>query len=242
MGRINGYVGRRSILKLAGIGGMGLAAAVGGGVLWSSHQASVPQSATGSDRKTVSADEALKKLMDGNRRFVQQKRVYPGQSRSRLQETATSQFPFAAILGCADSRVPDEIIFDQGIGDIFVVRVAGNVATPEVIGSLEYSTALLGSQLIMVLGHERCGAVTAAVKEEEVPGIISSFVEEIKPAVKRVRNQSGDPVENSVVSNIKYQVELLAKNSTVFKDLIQQGKLKIVGARYDLDIGEVRLI
>ncbi len=242
MGRINGYVGRRSILKLAGIGGMGLAAAVGGGIFWSTHQAGVSQPTTGSDRKPVNPDEALKMLMEGNKRFVQQKRIYPAQSRSRVQETATGQNPFAGILACADSRVPDEIIFDRGIGDIFVVRVAGNVVNPDVLGSLEYTTALLGSQLIMVLGHERCGAVTAAVKDEEVPGSISSLVNEIKPAVERVKNLSGDPVENSVVSNIKYQVELLTKQSTVFKDLIEQGKLKIVGARYDLDSGEVTLV
>lgn len=242
MSRVNGYVGRRSILKLAGIGGMGLAAAVGGGVFWGTHQGSFPQSAGGSEGKAVNPDDALKKLMDGNRRFVQQKQVHPNQTRSRLQETANGQSPFAGILACADSRVPDEIIFDQGIGDIFVVRVAGNVATPEVIGSLEYTTALLGAQLIMVLGHERCGAVTAAVKDEEVPGSIGSFVEDIKPGIESAKNQPGDPVENSVISNVKYQVELLTKRSPVFTELIQQGKLKIVGARYDLDSGEVKLV
>jgi carbonic anhydrase len=159
-----------------------------------------------------------------------------------LQETAVAQYPFASILGCADSRVPAEIVFDQGLGDLFVVRLAGNVVSPTAIGSLEFATAVLGSQLIVVLGHERCGAVQAAIKGELIPGRIGTFVEDIKPALARVKNKSGDAVDNAVVANVQYQVELLQGTSSMLTPLIQEGKLKIVGGRYDLDTGEVTIV
>src|SRR5579883_242895 len=126
--------------------------------------------------QALNPDMALKKLMAGNQRFVQHQPQYPDQSAKRLQEVAQAQHPFATILSCADSRVPAEIIFDQGIGDIFDVRIAGNITTPEALGSIEYAVALLGTPLLMVLGHERCGAVTAAVKNEALPGEIGTFV------------------------------------------------------------------
>lgn len=159
-----------------------------------------------------------------------------------MQETANAQYPFASILGCADSRVPAEIVFDQGLGDLFVVRMAGNVVSPTAVGSLEFSTAVLGSQLIVVLGHERCGAVAAAVKGDPLPGRIGTFVEDIKPAVARVKGKSGDAVENAVIANVQYQVELLQGTSVMLTQMIQEGKLKIVGGRYDLDTGEVTML
>ena len=138
--------------------------------------------------------------------------------------------------------MPAEIVFDQGLGDLFVVRVAGNVASPTVIGSLEFASAVLGSQLIVVLGHARCGAVSAAVKGDPLPGRIGVVVEEIKPAVERVRLKTGDLEQNSITANVQYQAEKLAESSTILAGLIKQGKLRIVGGQYDLATGKLSLV
>ncbi len=202
----------------------------------------VPQSAQAQERPpAIDPDSALKRLLDGNKRFVEDKRQNL-QAKLRLQETAAAQFPFASILGCADSRFPAEIVLDQGLGDLFVVRVAGNIASQTAIGSLEFSTAVLGTQLILVIGHERCGAIAAAVEGNPLPGRIGSVVEEIKPAVRRVRNKPGDAVDNAVIANIQYQVERLKEASTILSNLMRDGKLKIVGGRYDLDSGELLIV
>ncbi|WP_254721761.1 carbonic anhydrase [Kovacikia minuta] len=132
-------------------------------------------------------------------------------------------------------------MFDAGVGDIFDIRVAGNIVTPEILGSLEYAAALLGTRLIMVLGHERCGAVTAAVKNEPLPGSIGSLVKAIKPAVGRVK-PGDNQVEQVVVENVRYQIERMQKNSPVLTQLVADGKLKIVGGRYDLDTGTVAIV
>jgi carbonic anhydrase len=137
--------------------------------------------------------------------------------------------------------VPAEIIFDQGIGDIFDVRIAGNISTPESLGSIEYAVALLDTPVLMVLGHERCGAVTAAVQNESLPGEIGSFVKAILPAVERVKGKAGDTVDNAVTANVQYQIEQL-KRSPLLTERLQSGKLKIVGGRYDLDTGTVTMI
>jgi carbonic anhydrase len=188
--------------------------------------------------QSLDPDAALQKLIAGNLRFAEHHPEYPDQSLARLQEVAQAQHPFATILSCADSRVPAEIIFDQGIGDIFDVRIAGNIATPEAIGSIEYAVVLLGTPVLMVLGHERCGAVTAAVKNQVLPGEISSFVKAILPAVDQVKEQPGDAVDNAVVANVQYQIETL-KRSPLLSERLRSGKLKIVGGRYDLDTGKV---
>lgn len=240
MSRINGFVGRRDLLKLVGVGGV--VATTAGGVLLTGQQAVEPQPVAQEKPRSVSPDVALQRMLEGNKRFAQQKRQNPNQSRLRLQETAMTQYPFASMLSCADSRVPAEIVFDQGLGDLFVVRMAGNVVSPTAVGSLEFSTAVLGSQLIMVLGHERCGAVAAAVKGDPLPGRIGTFVEDIKPALARIKGKPGDAVANAVVANVQYQVELLKSTSVMLEQLIQEGKLKIVGGRYDLDTGEITMV
>lgn len=242
MGRIDGFIGRRNVLKLAGIGGAGLAVSATGGFLWGVQEAVIPQSAVAQTKpQPVTPEAALQRILEGNKRFVAEKRQNL-QFRSRLLETATAQFPFASILSCADSRVPAEIVMDQGLGDLFVVRVAGNVATESCIGSLEFATAVLGTQLLIVIGHERCGAVAAAVKGDPLPGRIGMFVEEIKPAVRSVQAKAGDPVENAVVANVKYQVNQLKESSSILANLIEEGKLKIIGCRYDLDTGELTVV
>ncbi len=243
MNRINRFVGRRHILKLAGVAGFGIATY---SILWDTQQALSSQTIVADvhpvNPNPVSPDVALRRLLDGNKRFVQQKRNHPDQALQHLQLVAKAQNPFASILGCSDSRVPAEIVFDQGLGNLFVVRVAGNVVSDLVTGSLEYSTTVLGSQLILILGHRRCGAVAAAIKNEPLPGKIGFVVEGIKPALERVRLTTGDIQENAVLANIQYQVEQLPKKSTILAKLVSVGKLKIVGACYDLDTGKVTVI
>ena len=230
MSRTNGYIGRRDFIKLAGIMALSSPLVLGSAAL-----------AQESTSQVISPTLALQELVEGNSRFVQDKRLNPHQSRLRLAEIATEQHPFASILCCADSRVPAEMIFDAGLGDLFVVRIAGNVVSPRVMGSLEYSTKILGSQLIVILGHERCGAVTAAVEGTIEDGEIGTFVEDIKPALARVKAIEGDRINNAVIANVQYQLEVLNK-SKLLTDLVTQGKLQIVGGWYDLDTGEVTII
>ncbi|MEH2447245.1 MAG: carbonic anhydrase [Nostoc sp.] len=230
---------RRDFLKLGMTGAFGMMLSVTD-LLWRVEQAKAAEMPSTSP-ESLNPDAALQKLMEGNQRFVQHQPQYPDQSALRLQEVAQAQHPFATILSCADSRVPAEIVFDQGIGDIFDVRIAGNIATSEAIGSIEYAVVLLGSPLLMVMGHERCGAVTAAVQNQSLLGDIGTFVKAIKPAVEKVKDQSGDAVENAVVANVQYQLERL-KRSQLLTEQVRSGKLKIVGGRYDLDTGNVNII
>jgi carbonic anhydrase len=238
MSGINRFVGRRNFLRLTGLGIVGIAA--GCGLLSDAKQTLADIQPEKS--KQLTPDEAIRKLLDGNRRFIRQQRQYPDQSMRRLQSVAKAQYPFAAILGCADSRVPAEIIFDQGLGNLFVVRVAGNVASDMAVGSLEYSASVLGSQLILVLGHRRCGAVAEAIKDKQLPGKMGFLVNSIKPAVDRVKLTSGDIQENAVLANIQYQVEKLQTSSNILFKLVGERKLKIAGACYDIDTGKVSII
>lgn len=226
-------INRRNFLHLGAMAGCGIMA--GGGWLWqtAAEASELPDS--------LSPDAALQKLLVGNQRFMQHHPEYPDQTEARVHEVAQAQHPFVTILSCADSRAPAEIIFDQGIGDIFDVRVAGNIVTPESLGSIEYAVVLLNTPLLMVLGHERCGAVTAAVQQEVLLGQIGSFVKAILPAVEQVKGKSGDLVENAVVANVRYQIEQL-QQSKLLTERLQSGQLKIVGGRYDLDTGSVTMV
>jgi carbonic anhydrase len=192
-------------------------------------------------KSEATPDEALKMLIEGNKRFTSRKPKSPRQNFARLTEVAKKQKPFAAILGCADSRVPSEIVFDQGFGDLFVCRVAGNVATDEEVGSLEFGTLVLGSKVILVLGHERCGAVEATIKGASVPGKIGSILEAIRPAALETESVTKDRLEATIKGNVKLQVDNL-KKSPVLAQLIQEKKLKIAGGYYDLDTGRVILV
>jgi carbonic anhydrase len=242
MSKINGFAGRRNFLQLLGVGSVGIGVGVGS-FLKSEKPALAQKPATPAKKpQPVSPDTALKRLLEGNERFVNGKRLNPNQSKLRLQETAVAQYPFVAILGCADSRVPAEVVFDQGLGDLFVVRVAGNVASQTAIGSLEFATAVLGAQLIMVLGHAKCGAVMAAIDNKPLPGRIGVFVEEIKPAVERVKLKTGSIEENSIIANVQYQAQKLGESSTILGGLVKEGKLKIVGGRYDLASGKITML
>ena len=187
----------------------------------------------------MTPDEALQYLMEGNERFASDTMTNLGQSLNILrQHTVEKQEPFAAVLSCADSRVPVELVFDQTIGQLFVVRVAGNFVTPEILGSLEYGAAVLGTRVILVLGHSSCGAVTATMQGNAVPGQISSLFTHIQPAVER----AGGNLERAVKENARMQAEKLAESSPVFSELVKDGKLKIVAGYYDLGTGRVNLI
>ncbi len=229
-----GHLSRRHLLKFG-------AAAVGTGALTVGlgSKLGFPDQAVAQDNMTP--DQALQSLMEGNQRFVKEKRQNPRQNLARLAEIAQVQKPFASILSCADSRVPSEIIFDQGFGDLFICRVAGNIATPEEIGSLEFGTLVLGSKVIMVMGHKRCGAVDATIKGAQVPGRIASLLDAIRPAVERSEGKTGDRLENATKANVLYQIENL-KASSVISQLVKEGKLKVVGGYYDLDTGAVTMV
>ncbi|MCC5615224.1 carbonic anhydrase [Nostoc sp. CHAB 5836] len=225
---------RRSLFRFG-------AGAIGTGVLTAGLGSNLLAAEKPPAEDEITPDKALEELLDGNERFAKRKRRNSNQSYSRLVEVAKGQKPFASILGCADSRVPSEIVFDQGLGDLFVCRVAGNIATPEEIGSLEFGSLVLGSKVIMVVGHERCGAVDAAIKGAQVPGQIGSLLEAIKPSVESSKAESGDQLENACKANILAQVEKL-KSSSVLSELIKTEKLKIVGGYYDLDTGKISVV
>jgi carbonic anhydrase len=214
------------------------AIAVGTGLITSKLGIDLFDAPAANAKQRLTPDLAMDELLQGNKRFAQQKMNQNNRGVFRLREVAGSQNPFAAILGCADSRVPAEIIFDQGLGDLFVVRVAGNVATPEEVGSLEYGTLVLGAKVILVLGHERCGAVQAAIANQPVPGQIGSILQNIKPVVIAGKKEQGDLVTATAIANVKNQMAIL-NYSPVVTDLIKSGKLKIMGGFYDLDTGIV---
>lgn len=186
----------------------------------------------------MSPQEALEFLKAGNVRFAAGKTAEPNRDIDRLRQVAPRQSPFAAFLGCADSRVPIEIVFDQGFGDLFVTRIAGNVAATENIASLEFATEVLGAKVLYVLGHTSCGAVAAAAKAEPVPGQISALFQHIRPAVRAAR---GD-VAAAVRENVKIQAQTLVEASTVISSLVSSGKVIVAGGIFDLVSGRVETI
>ena len=192
---------------------------------------------------TMSAEQGLKLLLEGNQRFVAGKLEHPNQTPERRTEVAKGQHPFAAVLACSDSRTPPEIIFDRGLGDIFTVRVAGNVADKVVIESLDYSVKHLGVRIVMVLGHRRCGAVIAAVEGHEgtADQDVGPMLSQLRPAVAASKGLAGDPIENAVREN----VELVMKNLATSEELsamVKSGELKIVGGIYDLETGSIEML
>jgi carbonic anhydrase len=199
----------------------------------------VARPASAQAQAAMTPDEALAQLIAGNKRFQQQELASFKEDLKLLkQQTAAGQAPFAALLSCADSRVPVELIFDQSIGRLFVNRVAGNIATTEMIASLEYGVAVLGAKAIMVLGHSNCGAVEATIAGKPVPGQISALYRSIRPAI----DQAGPELEAATKANARIQAGLLRTSSPVFAELTGKGQLKIVAAYYDLGSGAVTLL
>jgi carbonic anhydrase len=187
----------------------------------------------------LTPDAAINELLAGNKRFTAGRISSLQQDLSILrQKTAQKQEPFAAVLSCADSRVPVEVVFDQTIGHIFVTRIAGNVLTSEIIASLEYGVAVLGVTAILVMGHSNCGAVKAAIQGEAAPGQISALYPHLQPAV----NQAGPNLEAAIKANAKLQSVLLRKASTVVSESVKGGKLRVAAGYYDLAGGSVTLL
>lgn len=192
---------------------------------------------------SVSATEALARLKEGNKRFVTDKLEHPNQTGKTREKLATSQRPFAIILGCADSRTSPEVVFDQGLGDLFVHRVAGNVLNDETLGSIEYGVEHLGAQVIVVLAHERCGAVKAArdtiAAKATAPGHIQSLVKAIEPAVATTATADAETTARANALNV---AKALREAEPFLKERVAAGKLTIVGAHYDLDTGKVEFL
>ena len=229
---------RREFVRLTG-----LAAGVAGLSLPSVGRAADP-SAPARD-----ADAVLAQLLEGNKRFVKGQPTHPRRGPEDFAPLAEGQAPLAIIVGCADSRVAPELVFDQGIGDLFVVRVAGNIVTgagPTMKGSIEFAVAELGARLIMVLGHEKCGAVKAAINHidanDVLPGSIRDLVELIRPAAASVRGKPGDKLENAIIANVKQGVERLKDLDPILSDFVKKGELKVVGAVYELRTGLVKVL
>jgi len=186
----------------------------------------------------LSPDAALRELMAGNQRWVANQLTSVQHDLDALRNhTADKQEPFAAILACADSRVPVELIFDQTIGDVFVARVAGNLVTPEIIASLEYAVAVLGVKAMLVLGHTNCGAVKAAIKAEPVPGQISALY----PSLHRAVEKSGGDLTRAIGINASVQADLLRTSSTVISEAVKTGKVTVASGVYDLATGKVSI-
>jgi carbonic anhydrase len=202
-----------------------------------------------SEGPAITAQEALQKLKDGNLRFVASKHSQTGNNIEAVKKLAGGQNPYAIILTCSDSRVPPELLFDTGLGELFVIRVAGNVTDPIILGSIEYAAEHLGTSLIMILGHERCGAVKATVAANgKAEGNIGSIVTAIQPALQQTidagkitEKGSTEFVEAVADANIALVKTEMTKQSEVLKHLAEAGKLQIVAAKYDIDEGQVTI-
>ncbi|MDA3971977.1 MAG: carbonic anhydrase [Desulfobulbaceae bacterium] len=190
----------------------------------------------------VNCDEALIKLMDGNKRFVDAMVSHPNQNAEHRVLLGNGQAPFAAVLACADSRVPPEVLFDQGLGDLFVVRVAGNIINDQLLGSLEYAAAHLHTPLIMVMGHTSCGAIGAVAQGAELEGHMSSLVPAIQPAVDKVRGMEGDLTDNAAREIARMTADQLRTSDPVLAPMVADGKLKVVAGFYDLESGIIKLL
>jgi carbonic anhydrase len=198
----------------------------------------------------ITASEAIKRLKEGNQRFVSGVRsIDTIVKQMQRADFVEGQAPFAIILGCSDSRVPAELIFDQGLGDLFVIRVAGNIVAPSQVGSVEFAAELFDTQLVVVLGHSMCGAVKATIDElerpsEEKSSNVLSIVNRIRPTVEplfetELRNDPDKLLESSIRANILAATTHLMHGSQMLENLVQKGKLKIIGAEYSLETGEV---
>ncbi len=191
-----------------------------------------------------SADEAIAILKKGNERFASGKPEYPHEGAARRAETASGQHPIATVISCSDSRVPPELVFDEGIGDLFIVRVIGNIGSVDETGSAEYGVEHLETPLLVVLGHTKCGAVTAAVTHAEVHGSIPPLLAHINPSVRTAKHDhpglKGDElIAESIKTNVLHSIQELFNRSRIIRQRVGSGKLKVVGAIYDIQSGQV---
>ena len=204
--------------------------------------APVTAPASAAKESRLTADQALQRLIEGNGRYVAGAPTHPDQTPQRRAELAKGQSPFAIVLTCSDSRVAPELFLDQGLGDLFVIRNAGNILDDHVIGSIEYAVEHLHVPLVLVVGHEKCGAVSAAVAGGEAPGHIRSVVEALEPAVEQAKNLPGDKVDNAVRANAQRAAEILTRVEPILKEAVSSGKLLVVPARYELATGRLEIL
>ena len=194
-------------------------------------------------KTTLTPDQALRLLKEGNDQFRMDAPYRAAQGRERRIELARGQAPFCVLVGCSDSRVPPELLFGRGLGELFIIRNAGNTIDTAALGSIEYGVGVLGCPLIVVLGHEACGAVAAAVevvdRNATFPGVIGEMIQPIIPAVLAARSQSGDLLDNAVRMNARRVAGRLKTQSTVLQEALRQDRLKIIAARYDINDGDV---
>lgn len=230
----SGRIPRRNFLGLLGAG---IAAAVFAPMLRAAPKGPPPK-----PRNVITAGQALQRLIEGNERYVKGAMTRHDFATER-EALAGGQNPYAGILGCADSRIGPEFAFDAARGDLFVVRVAGNFVSDEGLASLEYATAVLGTPLLVVLGHDKCGAVDAAIKVvndgEKLPGHLPGLISHLKPAVKAANGQSGDLLENAIRDNVLLNVEKLKSSSPLISKSVAEGKVRVVGGVYRLATGRV---
>ena len=188
----------------------------------------------------------LEHLIDGNKRFKENHPIHPDQTLERLRELKKGQHPFAVVVSCSDSRVPPELIFDQGLGDLFVVRNAGNIISDYEFGSIEYAVEHLGTKLIVVLGHTNCGAIDAFIKHKHdgVHNHIQSIIDYIKsePEEAEIDVEAGNYYEMAVIANVKHGVHVIEKSEPILKEFIQSGKIQVVGMLYDINTGSVEIL
>jgi carbonic anhydrase len=184
----------------------------------------------------------LQRLIEGNKRFSSSKQSHLNQSRERRQELVKGQKPFAVIVGCSDSRVSPEIVFDQGLGDLFVIRVAGNVVDDLALGSIEYAVDHLATRLIVVLGHSKCGAVTATVQGGTVHGHVESIIEAIRPAIDVAKNLPGNLTDNTIKANARLVANQIQSSQPILSEMARLDKIAVVSAYYDIESGEVHIL
>ena len=208
-----------------------------------------PEPARLTNDQSSTGNDSLERLLAGNQRFTEGKLLHPGRQPSDFLPLSAGQKPVAVIVGCADARVAPELLFDQAIGDLFVIRIAGNYvsgAGSSVKGSVEYAVAELNVPLIIVLGHSQCGAVKAAIQHidahDTLPGSINDMVNQIKPAVAAVRNKPGDLLDNAIAGNVERSVAKLKELEPILAPAVRRGSLRVVGAKYDLSTGKVKML
>lgn len=203
---------------------------------------------TEEERNALSPDSVVAEFQRGNARFVQDS-LTPRDRQQRISETGEAQFPKAMVLSCIDSRVPIEEIFDQGLGDLFIGRIAGNFADEEMLGSMEFATKVAGSKAIVVVGHANCGAVKSAIDDVEL-GNITAMLEHIKPAVEMTENFPEDQrtiknleyVNEVVKNNVRHTIEEIRENSSIIADMEENGEIKVLGAFYDVTTGRIEFL
>jgi carbonic anhydrase len=190
----------------------------------------------------MNSEQALERLLVGNRRYSALRQVHPRQTGTHRQTLVEGQHPFAAILSCSDSRVPSELIFDQGLGDLFIVRTAGHTVNELVLASLEYAVFALHVPLLLVLGHAQCGAVTSVMQAQALPGHLPELVSTLRPALNSVDFDAEDALQQAIRANSKYTAAYIANHSEILKDALTAGHVKVVPAYYDLATGQVELL